>query len=458
MARGQPRKAATQWNQQGSVLEDAGLTCFPESDSSTSSEHPCKRARSCSSRHSQPSTDDSGDDWQPPVIFESLKCAAGGDESDEADDIEDIGAAFPDNGRDSRSSSSSPTEEFNNVSSWQFPLPLGLASKSPHTPRTFEAPLKPFIPHTSALEHTSTDPRTSPEPSRHLFEPSTTSSKPHTTLEPSIYLISHSRGFATPTSDGGFRLRPSSRHVPHARRLVRRLGEVSKAASKISIRPPQFPPDSARLTPLPSLSTHSPTNRWQPETTTFCPSPRRLPSSTPHAPVLSSESFRVSIGVALDSEEGLASLQSFICASTMAAHSTTPAPPLDTTTPTAPPDVPMDDVAPTSSEHPTSDEVPQPSIPPSLAITDDTACSLASQDASMGEAAASSIEGSTTKVSLMLSGPASLGHLQPHCPLLLRTTRPPRPSPLRHQRCHRSCHRGFRPDAPGARFVLEGQG
>ncbi|KAI5981121.1 hypothetical protein EDD15DRAFT_2379211 [Pisolithus albus] len=98
MARGRPRKAATQRNQQGSVLEDAGLTSFPESDSSTSSEHPRKRARSCSSRHSQPSTDDSGDDWQPPVIFESLKCAAGGDESDEADDIEDIGAAFPDNG------------------------------------------------------------------------------------------------------------------------------------------------------------------------------------------------------------------------------------------------------------------------------------------------------------------------------------------------------------------------
>ncbi|KAI6103439.1 hypothetical protein F5141DRAFT_1007872, partial [Pisolithus sp. B1] len=97
-----PQKAATQWNtaglqnQQGLVLEDAGLASFLESDSSMS-EHAHKRARSCSSRHSQSDTDDSGDDWQPAVIFESLKCAAGGDKSDEADNIEDIGAAFPDN-------------------------------------------------------------------------------------------------------------------------------------------------------------------------------------------------------------------------------------------------------------------------------------------------------------------------------------------------------------------------
>ncbi|KAI6043224.1 hypothetical protein EDC04DRAFT_2563069, partial [Pisolithus marmoratus] len=98
-----PRKAATVWNtvslrnQQVSILEDAGLASFLESDSSAS-RHPHKRARSCSSRHSQLDMDDSGDDWQPAVVFDSLKCAAGRDESDEANNIEDIGATFPDNG------------------------------------------------------------------------------------------------------------------------------------------------------------------------------------------------------------------------------------------------------------------------------------------------------------------------------------------------------------------------
>ncbi|KAI5982196.1 hypothetical protein EDD15DRAFT_2378225 [Pisolithus albus] len=74
-----------------------------------------------------------------------------------------------------------------------------LMSKSPHTSRLLEASLAPSKPLISAFKHLPTNHRTSPEPFLQLFEPSTTLSKLPLALEPSIYLISRSRGFATPT-------------------------------------------------------------------------------------------------------------------------------------------------------------------------------------------------------------------------------------------------------------------
>ncbi|KAI5985830.1 hypothetical protein EDD15DRAFT_2373720 [Pisolithus albus] len=64
------------------------------------------------------------------------------------------------------------------------PATSPLASKSLSTPRLLETPLEPSKPPTSALEHHPMTRRTPPEPSLHLFEPSSTCSKLHAPSNP----------------------------------------------------------------------------------------------------------------------------------------------------------------------------------------------------------------------------------------------------------------------------------
>ncbi|KAI5992684.1 hypothetical protein EDD15DRAFT_2367958 [Pisolithus albus] len=101
-----------------------------------------------------------------------------------------------------------------------------------------------------------------------------------------------------------------------------------------------------------------------------------------------------SMGVAPDSEEGLAALQAFIRSSSTSARSTTP-PPLQapTTHAVTPSDAPMEDAAPPLTERPTVDIVPQSAATSPVPASEGATVPLASIDVAMDEAPAPSSEG-----------------------------------------------------------------
>ncbi|KAI5989663.1 hypothetical protein EDD15DRAFT_2370344 [Pisolithus albus] len=101
-----------------------------------------------------------------------------------------------------------------------------------------------------------------------------------------------------------------------------------------------------------------------------------------------------SMGVAPDSEEGLAALQAFIRSSSTSARSTTP-PPLQAPTAPAvtPSDAPMEDAAPPLTERPTVDIVPQSAATSPVPASEGATVPLASMDVAMDEAPAPSSEG-----------------------------------------------------------------
>ncbi|KAI5985829.1 hypothetical protein EDD15DRAFT_2373716 [Pisolithus albus] len=101
-----------------------------------------------------------------------------------------------------------------------------------------------------------------------------------------------------------------------------------------------------------------------------------------------------SMGVAPDSEEGLAALQAFIRSSSTSARSTTP-PPLQAPTAPAltPSDAPMEDAAPPLTERPTVDVVPQSAATSPVPASEGATVPLASIDVAMDEAPAPSSEG-----------------------------------------------------------------
>ncbi|KAI5982066.1 hypothetical protein EDD15DRAFT_2203339 [Pisolithus albus] len=124
------------------------------------------------------------------------------------------------------------------------------------------------------------------------------------------------------------------------------------------------------------------------------PQPPSSPVADPdHARALLRE-LSASMGVAPDSEEGLAALQAFIRSSSTSARSTTP-PPLQA--PTAPAvttsDTPMEDAAPPLTERPTVDVVPQSAATSPVPASEGATVPLASIDVAMDEAPAPSSEG-----------------------------------------------------------------
>ncbi|KAI6000455.1 hypothetical protein EDD15DRAFT_2361952 [Pisolithus albus] len=125
------------------------------------------------------------------------------------------------------------------------------------------------------------------------------------------------------------------------------------------------------------------------------PQPPPSPVADPDRTHALLRELSASMGVAPDSKEGLAALQSFIRASSTTAHSATPAPLLDSTTTTAatPPDVPMEDTTPPVTERPTVDVIPQSAATSPVPASEGATVPLASIDVAMDEAPAPSSEG-----------------------------------------------------------------
>ncbi|KAI6012127.1 hypothetical protein BKA83DRAFT_4035326, partial [Pisolithus microcarpus] len=107
MPRGRPRKHPTVrntaglCNQKSPVLQTTTPTDGPssESDSSSSYEKQTKRARTRSHNPSPEtcSTGDSEDDWQPPLVIDSLKFIADNEsDNDLESSAQDINFLFPD--------------------------------------------------------------------------------------------------------------------------------------------------------------------------------------------------------------------------------------------------------------------------------------------------------------------------------------------------------------------------
>ncbi|KAI5985303.1 hypothetical protein EDD15DRAFT_2200752 [Pisolithus albus] len=119
------------------------------------------------------------------------------------------------------------------------------------------------------------------------------------------------------------------------------------------------------------------------------PQPPSSPVTDPNRTRALLRELSVSMGIAPDSEEGLATLQAFIRSSSTSAHSTTPAPPLDPAAAVASPsDAPMEDAAPADTMHLFADDVSQPTVTSPTSAPEGAADPLVSPDVAMGEAPA----------------------------------------------------------------------